>query len=60
MEDKMNIRCTECDHAVDEFAAIAERWGYWSDGTGELLPLCPPHVSSRPAPPVDIGVIGSQ
>ena len=35
------IRCTECHRAVDEFLAIAERWGYWSDGCGELLPFCP-------------------
>ena len=23
------------------FTAIAERWGFWSDGCGELLPFCP-------------------
>jgi len=26
---------------VDEFTAIADRWGFWSDGCGELLPFCP-------------------
>jgi hypothetical protein len=26
---------------VDEFTAMAERWGLWSDGCGELLPFCP-------------------
>ena len=26
---------------VDEFTAIAEKWGYWSDGVGELVPFCP-------------------
>jgi hypothetical protein len=26
---------------VDEFTALAERWSYWSDGCGELLPFCP-------------------
>ena len=24
-----------------EFTAIAEKWGYWSDGAGELVPFCP-------------------
>jgi hypothetical protein len=35
------IRCSECHREVDEFTAIKERWGYWSDGCGELLPFCP-------------------
>ncbi len=35
------IRCEGCGRVVDEFTAIAERWGYWSDGCGELLPFCP-------------------
>ena len=35
------IRCEECRRTVDEFTAIAERWGYWSDGCGELLSFCP-------------------
>jgi hypothetical protein len=26
---------------VDEFTAIAEKWRYWSDGVGELVPFCP-------------------
>ena len=30
----------ECGREVDEFTAIAEKWGYRSDGTGELLPFC--------------------
>jgi hypothetical protein len=34
------IRCSECRREVDEFTAIAERWGYWSDGCGELMPFC--------------------
>jgi hypothetical protein len=38
--DDMAIRCTECHREVDEFTAIKERWGYWSDGH-ELLPYCP-------------------
>lgn len=35
------VRCSECKRDVDEFTAIAEKWGYWSDGCGELLPFCP-------------------
>ncbi len=34
-------RPEECGREVDEFTAIAEWWGYWSDGCGELLPFCP-------------------
>lgn len=36
-----SIRCSECRREVDEFTAIAENWGFWSDGCGELLPYCP-------------------
>ena len=36
-----NLRCAECAREVDEFTAIAEKWGFWSDGCGELLPFCP-------------------
>ena len=35
------IRCAECDRKVDEFTAIAEKWGCWRDGVGELVPFCP-------------------
>lgn len=35
------IRCSECHREVDEFTSIMERWGYRSDGCGELLPFCP-------------------
>ena len=35
------IRCAECRRDVDEFTAIAEKWGYWSDGVGDLVPFCP-------------------
>ncbi|MBA3434040.1 MAG: hypothetical protein H0U08_08115 [Actinobacteria bacterium] len=34
------IRCEKCGREVDELTAITERWGYWSDGCGELLPFC--------------------
>ena len=32
--------CSECGRQVDEATEIAERWGYWSDGCGDLLPYC--------------------
>ena len=35
------FRCGECHREVDEFTAIAEKWGYWSDGVGELVAFCP-------------------
>ena len=34
---------------VDEFVAISERWGYWSDGCGELLPSALPAPSASSA-----------
>jgi len=39
--DQAAVRCAECDREVDEFIAIAEKWGYWSDGVGELVPFSP-------------------
>jgi hypothetical protein len=39
--DEGAIRCEECQRDVDEFTAIKERWGYWSDGCGDLLAYCP-------------------
>ena len=35
------ISCAECGREVDEFTAIAEKWRFWSDGVGGLLPFCP-------------------
>jgi hypothetical protein len=35
--DATAIRCEQCGREVDEFTAIKEQWGYWSDGCGELL-----------------------
>lgn len=36
-----SVRCSECKREVDEFTAISERLGYWSDGCGDLLVFCP-------------------
>ena len=36
-----DIRCAERRREVDEFTAIAEKWGYWSDGVGKLVPFWP-------------------
>jgi hypothetical protein len=46
------IRCEECNRAIDEFTAIKERWGFWSDGCGELLPFCPECARREFAPDV--------
>jgi hypothetical protein len=35
------VSCAGCHREADEFEVIAERWGSWSDGLGELLPFCP-------------------
>ena len=40
-DDATLVRCAECDRAVHELDAIAERWTYWSDGVGDLHPYCP-------------------
>ena len=45
-----SVRCAECDREVDEFSAIAEKWGYWSDGFGELVPFCPECAKREFAP----------
>lgn len=43
----LSFRVTElpgdirCEREVDEFTAIFEKWGYWSDGVGELIAFCP-------------------
>ncbi len=39
--DPLGVSCAECGRDVDEFTAIAEKWRYWSDGVGELIPFCP-------------------
>lgn len=34
------VVCAECAREVTEAEAQAQRWGYWSDGVGELRPEC--------------------
>ncbi len=52
----------KCGREVNELNAITERWGYWSDGCGELLPFCPECVrpSSRPTLAVPVKAEGPQ
>lgn len=38
--DPTAVRCAECGREANEFEAIAERWTFWNDGVGELLPYC--------------------
>jgi hypothetical protein len=47
--DPRAIRCEECHREVDEFTALAGRWGYWSDGCA-LLPFCPEFAKREFAP----------
>jgi hypothetical protein len=35
------VRCAQCGTEIDEDEAQAARWGYWSDGIGDLHPFCP-------------------
>jgi hypothetical protein len=35
------VQCAKCGRDADELATIAERWTWWSDGCGELVPFCP-------------------
>ena len=44
-----DIRCAECRRGVDEFTAIAGKWGYWSDGVGALEGGVGVVLSERPA-----------
>ena len=54
-----DIRCAECGREVDEFTAIAEKWGYWSDGVGELVPFCPECARRESAPNARTGTAPS-
>jgi hypothetical protein len=53
MEDR-TIHCLEWSRSVDEFAAIAQRRSYWSDGCAEL-PLYCPECARTKFTPVAIG-----
>jgi hypothetical protein len=35
------VRCAECGLGADERWTIIERWSWWSDGCGTLVPFCP-------------------
>jgi hypothetical protein len=35
------VCCAECACEADERFTIAERWSWWSDGCGALVPFCP-------------------
>jgi hypothetical protein len=50
MVEETGIRCSECDREVDEFTAIAEKWGYWSNGVGDLVPFRPERAKREFAP----------
>jgi hypothetical protein len=34
LPDPSDIVCANCQRRVTELEAIAEKWGYWSDGIG--------------------------
>lgn len=34
------VTCSQCGETIYEDEAQAARWGYWSDGVGELYPFC--------------------
>jgi hypothetical protein len=36
-----SVPCAECGEAIGEDEAQAQRWGYWSEGRGEVYPFCP-------------------
>ncbi len=50
IRNRFCLRRAECDREVDEFTAIADRWGFWSDGCGELVPFCPECAKREFAP----------
>jgi hypothetical protein len=41
LPDPSDIVCANCDRRVTEIEAIEQRWRFWSDGIGELHPVCP-------------------
>jgi hypothetical protein len=36
------VECAACGCLLDEDEAQAVRWGWWSNGIGELYPYCEP------------------
>jgi hypothetical protein len=40
-EKPNRVQCAACGREVDEDEAQAQRWGYWSDSSGEIYPYCP-------------------
>lgn len=40
-DTQTSIRGMECEREVSEEEAQATRWGFWSDGLGDLMPFCP-------------------
>jgi hypothetical protein len=34
------VTCSGCGQTIYEDEAQAARWGYWSDGVGDLYPYC--------------------
>src|SRR6478736_3554298 len=34
------VTCSGCGETIYEDEAQASRWGYWSDGAGDLYPFC--------------------
>lgn len=34
------VTCSGCSQTIYEDEAQAARWGYWSDGVGDLYPYC--------------------
>ena len=41
------IICSGCGETIYEDEAQAARWGYWSDGVGDLYPYCIECASRR-------------
>jgi hypothetical protein len=35
------VQCTDCGLEADGRFTMAERWTWWSDGLGDLVPFCP-------------------
>ena len=42
-----SVQCARCGRVTDESTADDELWGYWGNGVGDWVLLCP--ACSRPA-----------